>query len=305
MKQNPKILIFSFIFAFALWMYINLNLSYSLDLVIPVEVQSSKSQALSEEIPNSIDVTVKGRGWDLLSIMLAKNLKYSLDISKIKKDTKIITEQFVNERLNLQSSVSVQKINPDTINISFDKISEKYIPVRNNIIVKLNEGFSIIGKPILTPDSVKIIGSSYLINKIKSIPTEVEIFKNVNSDFSGIINLKDTLSNIVRIEPNEIKFSYNVQLSAEKDYDDVIVNILNVPDDKEVLLIPPKVNLSLRGGVDELSQITLQDIDVNVEFNEIESDTLGFIVPSVIVPSQTNLLKIEPQKLQYIIKKKL
>jgi len=286
-------------------MYINLNLSYSLDLVIPVEVQSSKSQALSEEIPNSIDVTVKGRGWDLLSIMLAKNLKYSLDISKIKKDTKIITEQFVNERLNLQSSVSVQKINPDTINISFDKISEKYIPVRNNIIVKLNEGFSIIGKPILTPDSVKIIGSSYLINKIKSIPTEVEIFKNVNSDFSGIINLKDTLSNIVRIEPNEIKFSYNVQLSAEKDYDDVIVNILNVPDDKEVLLIPPKVNLSLRGGVDELSQITLQDIDVNVEFNEIESDTLGFIVPSVIVPSQTNLLKIEPQKLQYIIKKKL
>jgi len=286
-------------------MYINLNLSYSLDLVIPVEVQSSKSQALSEEIPNSIDVTVKGRGWDLLSIMLAKNLKYSLDISKIKKDTKIITEQFVNERLNLQSSVSVQKINPDTINISFDKISEKYIPVRNNIIVKLNEGFSIIGKPILTPDSVKIIGSSYLINKIKSIPTEVEIFKNVNSDFSGIINLKDTLSNIVRIEPNDIKFSYNVQLSAEKDYDAVIVNILNVPDDKEVLLIPPKVNLSLRGGVDELSQITLQDIDVNVEFNEIESDTLGFIVPSVIVPSQTNLLKIEPQKLQYIIKKKL
>lgn len=305
MQKNYLILLLSFVFGLALWMYINLNSSYSIDLIIPVEVQSSKSQALSEEIPNSIDVTVRGKGWDLISLLISKNLKYSLDISKLKKDTRIISEQFVNERLNLQPNVSVIKINPDTISISFDKVSGKTIPVKNNIVVNLKEGYSIIGNPVLTPDSVSIQGSSYLVNKIKSIQTESKYFNNVNSDIAGIIKLKDTLSNIVKIDPSQISFYYKVELSAEKSFDDISVNVINIPEDKEVLLIPPKVNLSVRGGVEQLSQISMSDIKVNVEFNLIESDTLGFIIPEVNIPEELNLLKIEPQKLQYIIKKKL
>lgn len=305
MRKNFKILIFSFIFALAIWLYITLQLSYSLELIIPVDIQSSKSQALSEEIPNSIDVTVKGRGWDLLNIMISKDLKYNLDISKLKKDSRIITEQFVNDRLNLSPNVAVMKINPDTINISFDKVSEKYIPVKNNITVNLNEGYSIIGDPVFTPDSIKISGSSYLVNKIKSIPTENKNFNNVNSDLSGFINIKDTLSNIIKINPSRISFYYHVQLSAEKSFDGIEVIIANVPEDKEVLLIPPKVSISLRGGVDQLAQINISDINVNVEFRNIESDTLGFVVPDISIPKETNILKIEPQKLQYIIKKKL
>lgn len=305
MRVNYKILFFSFLVGLALWLYINLNLSYSLDLMIPVEVQSSKTQALSEEIPGVIDVTVKGKGWDLLSLMISKNLKYSLDISKYRKDTRIITEQFVNERLNLQPNVSVVKINPDTISISFDKISEKSVPVRNNIIVNPKEGYSIVGKPVINPDSVKIQGSSYLINKVKFIPTERRVFNNVNSDLTGVINLKDTLSSILKIEPSQINFSYNVQLSAEKNFEGVEVSILNVPEDKEVLLIPPKVSLSVRGGVEQLSQISISDISVKVEFSSIENDTLGYIIPDIKIPDETSLLNTDPQKLQYIIKKKL
>jgi len=305
MQKNYLILILSFVFGLALWMYINLNSSYSIDLIIPVEIQSSKSQALSEEIPNSIDVTVRGKGWDLISLMISKDLKYSLDISKLKKDTRIISEQFVNERLNLQPNLSVIKINPDTISISFDKVSGKTIPVKNNIVVNLREGYSIIGDPVLTPDSVSITGSSYLVNKIKSIQTESKYFNNVNSDIAGVIKLKDTLSNIIKINPSQISFYYKVELSAEKSFEDVAVNIINIPEDKEVLLIPPKVSLSVRGGVEQLSQISMSDINVNVEFNLIESDTLGFIIPEVNIPEELNLLKIEPQKLQYIIKNKL
>jgi YbbR domain-containing protein len=171
--------------------------------------------------------------------------------------------------------------------------------------VNLKDGYSIVGNPILNPDSVRIQGSSALINKIKYIPTGTKVFNNVNSNLSGVINIKDTLTNITRIEPKQINFTYNVQLSAEKNFEDVDVEVSNVPEDKEVLLIPPKVKLSLRGGVDHLSQINLSEINVKVEFNKIESDTLGYIIPEVNIPKEISLLKIEPQKLQYIIKKKL
>ncbi|MEO8210925.1 MAG: CdaR family protein [bacterium] len=305
MGKNPKILIFSFIFAFALWLYINLNLSYPLNISIPVEVQSSKSQALSEEIPNSIDVTVKGKGWDLINILISKTLKYNLDISRFKKDSRIITEQFVNERLNLNPNISVLKITPDTININFDKVSEKIVYVKNNIILNLKDGYSVVGKPVLNPDSVKIQGASPLVNKIKYFPTEEKVFNNVNSDISGTVNLKDTLSNLVKVVEKQISFYYDVQLSAEKNFDDITVEISNPPADKEVLLIPPKINISIRGGVEQLAQISSSDIKVTIEYESIESDTLGFVIPEVKIPEETTLLKIEPQKLQYIIKKKL
>ncbi|MDQ3022531.1 MAG: CdaR family protein [Bacteroidota bacterium] len=305
MGKNPKILIFSFLFAFALWMYINLNFSYSVDISIPVEIQSSNSQALSEEIPNSIDVTVKGKGWDLINIIISKNVKYNLDISRFKKDSRIITEQFVNERLNLNPNISVLKITPDTININFDKVSEKVVPVKNNIIINLKDGYSIVGKSVLNPDSVNIQGASPLLNKIKYFPTEEKVFNNVNSDINGVVNLKDTLSNLVKAELKQVSFYYDVQLSAEKIFEDITVDISNPPDDKEVLLIPPKINISVRGGVEQLAQIGYSDIKVNIEYENIESDTLGFVIPEVKIPKETTLLKIEPQKLQYIIKKKL
>ncbi|MEO8665417.1 MAG: CdaR family protein [Ignavibacteria bacterium] len=304
MKKNLRIFILSFVFALALWLYINLNLSYSLSISIPVEVQTGKSQALIEEIPNSIDVKVKGKGWDLLNLIISKDLKYNLDISKLKKDTKIITGQYVNESLDLQPNVSILEISPDTININFDKVFEKLVPVRNNIKVKLKEGYDIIGSPVLNPDSVKIQGASYIVNKMKYIPTEEKIINNVNSDISGVVNIKDTLPNLIRINKQQVSYSYNIQLSAEKNFDEVYVNVTNVPDDKEVLLIPPRISLSLRGGVEQLTQIGSSDIKSEIEFGKIESDTLGFIIPEIIIPDGTSLLKYDPQKLQYIIKNK-
>jgi len=304
MNKNLRIFLLSLIFASALWLYISLNLSYSLDVSIPIEILTTKSQALTEEIPNTIDVKVKGKGWDLLNILISKDLKYSLDISKLKKDSKIITEQFVNERLNLQQSVSILEINPDTISINFDKVFEKLVPLKNNMVLNLKEGYSIVGNPVLIPDSVKIQGASYLLNKIKFIPTEAKVINNVNSDIQGVVNIKDTLSNLIKVDLKQVNFRYKIQLSAEKNLEDLLINVLNVPLDKEVLLIPPKLNVSLRGGVEQLSQIAPSDVIVNVEFGKLENDTLGFVIPELIIPDETSLLKIEPQKLQYIIKSK-
>ena len=304
MNKNLKILIFSFIFALALWLYIELNLSYSLDIAIPVEVQTSKSQALSEEIPSTIDVRVKGKGWDLLNMLISKNIKYNIDITKMKRDTRIATQQFVDERLNIQPSVSILGINPDTININFDNVSTKVVPVRDNIVMNLKEGYVIVGNPELNPDSVDVQGAGYLINKIKYIPSEVSVFNNVNSDIEGFVNLKDTLSNLVNISTKRVNFRYNVQLSAEKNFEAIDVTVLNVPEDKEVLLIPPKMNLSLRGGVDQLTRFSPNEIIISIEFGKIETDTLGFIIPEVKIPENVNILNMEPPKLQYIIKNK-
>jgi YbbR domain-containing protein len=89
---------------------------------------------------------------------------------------------------------------------------DKYVKVKTNIQINTRENYSIIGEPVFSPDSVLVQGAQSIIRRITFIPTENKIFNNVNSNITGIINLKDTLSNLIRINPQLVEYSYNIQL---------------------------------------------------------------------------------------------
>ena len=278
--------------------------SYSVTLNFPLEVESGKNSAVSDKLPDEVEMTLQGKGWDLLSLMMSKNRSYKLNLSKLKNDFRIITNQSLTERTSIPASITVLKVTPDTIDINLDKYGERTVRIKNNITIKAKDNYQIIGEPRFLPDSVKVRGAASLINKIKYIPTEFKYFENVNGVVTGIINLQDTLSNLIKIEPKSVKYTFNVQLSGEKTFEGINVNIPNVPSDKEIVLLPPKITISLRGGVDEISRLTSQDINVFINFTSIEEDSVGYVVPEVKLPIDANIIKMEPDKFQYILKKK-
>ena len=304
MKKNFLIYLSILFFALLLWLYLSLNLNYTINLSVPLEINLTKSQALASTVPSSIDVTIKGKGWDLVALLVSENLTYYLDLTGIKRDVRINTFQAISERLNVPHDLIILNTYPDTISISFDKVSERKVQVKNNVNVILKDGYKIVGKPIIAPEYVNITGAKSILSKIKFIPTESVTFENINSDISKIVNLSDTLNNIIRIVPKKVKIEYKVELSADKKIEDITVTINNVPSDKDVLLIPPKLTLYLRGGVEQLSQINPSEIKVSIDYNVIENDTLGFVTPIIELPVNADLINFEPQKFQYIIKKK-
>lgn len=271
---------------------------------VPLELTYSKSEAVADQLPSNLDVTVNGRGWDLLNIIMFKKLQYKLDLSKYKQESKIITNQSIQERLNLPSNVSLTKIEPEEIDINLDKYSEKYVRLRSNLIVKTKDSYKLVGSIKLSPDSVKIIGANSVLSKIKFIPTEVKVIEDINSNMSGLINIKDTLGNLIKIEPKSVRYSFNVELSADKNFADLDIAINNVPENKEVLLIPPKAEISLKGGVEQLSKINPAEIKLFIDFKKLEDDTLGYFVPEIQLPVEANVININPPKFQYIIKMK-
>lgn len=302
--KNPKILFLSIFFAVILWIYLNLSYTYSIEMEVPLELTYSKSEAVADQLPSNLDVTVNGRGWDLLNIIMFKKLQYKLDLSKYKQESKIITNQSIQERLNLPSNVSLTKIEPEEIDINLDKYSEKYVRLRSNLIVKTKDSYKLVGSIKLSPDSVKIIGANSVLSKIKFIPTEVKVIEDINSNMSGLINIKDTLGNLIKIEPKSVRYSFNVELSADKNFADLDIAINNVPENKEVLLIPPKAEISLKGGVEQLSKINPAEIKLFIDFKKLEDDTLGYFVPEIQLPVEANVININPPKFQYIIKMK-
>jgi len=304
MKRNIFILINTFIFAVLIWAYVNLNLTYTIELSIPLQIKSGKSQGISNEIPNNLDVVFKGKGWGLMKILISKNLVYYLDLTAFKKDTKIDLMQSVSEIINLPSDVYVQSINPNFVDVSFDNTISRMIKVKNNTSVQTKDGYTVIGGVKISPDSVRVSGASSIVLKIKFVQTENIVFKDVNTNISKDVKLIDSLGNQVKIDPTVVNVSYKLELSAEKTFDDIDVNVYGVPIDKDVLIIPPKISISLRGGVEELSKLTQKDIKIGINFKQIESDEQGEVEPTIELSDIFTLIKVEPQRFQYIIKKK-
>ena len=303
-RKNLKIFLFSFIFAFFTWLYISLIQIYNTELSVPLKVKLTEKQAITTEIPKDINLVIRGKGWDLLGILVSKKVEYVLDLTNYKKDTRINIMQSAGEVLNLPLGVSIVSIYPDALDITFDNITEKIVKVKNNASVTTKDGYIIVGSPLIEPDSIMITGAFSVLSKIKYIPTENVVFENLNSRLTKSVKLKDTLSNLIFYEQKTVNITYNIQLSADKEFDNILVNLINEPGDKEVLIIPPKIKLTLRGGVDDLAKVTSEDLSVSIDYKSLLKDTTGFVIPDIKMPLNLDLLKFEPEKFQYIIKAK-
>ena len=304
MRKNIFIIVNTFIFSVLLWVYVNLNLTYSYEVNVPLSVRAAKSQGVSNDIPASVNVILKAKGWSLLKILTTENLEYYLDLTQYKKDTKVDLMQNTNEALNLPADVYVQNVSPGYIEVMFDNMITKIVRVKNNTSVQTRDGFTVIGNVMLRPDSVKLTGASSVLSKIKFVQTEYIVFKDVNSNISRDVKLIDTLGNQVKIEPTEVNVSYKVELSAEKTFDDIDVNVYGIPSDKDVLIIPPKISITLRGGVEELSKLTTKDLNIGINYKQIEFDEQGEVEPTIELSDIFTLIKVQPQRFKYIIKNK-
>ncbi len=170
--------------------------------------------------------------------------------------------------------------------------------------INCREGYQVVGQPTLQPDSLKIGGSIELLRNINHLNTKYIVFDNVNAGISRNIFVSDSLSNLLWLSQNEVKLNVNIELTAEKDFENIEIKVPNVPDDKEVLLIPQNVTVQLKGGVNQLAQIENSRIIAKVDYFKILSDTTGSVVPYFEIPPGCVVIAVKPDIIQYVIKKK-
>jgi hypothetical protein len=97
--------------------------------------------------------------------------------------------------------------------------------------------------------------------------------------------------------------SIDVQRIVEKSFDNLLVHIVDIPKDRNVVLLPNRVYISLRGGIEVLGKIDTAQFNAYVNYREVVMDTVGSIIPHIDIPENTSLIFIKPEHLRYIIKK--
>ncbi|HMQ79247.1 MAG TPA: hypothetical protein PKE39_03015 [Ignavibacteria bacterium] len=304
-KFKYHILIASFLLSAVLWISLNLNQSFEIEKTVPVKININKPYAVSGNIPLNIDVKFRGVGWNLIRLFTSFNQEFTYDINAKKKDQFIIlTKEYLDNNLGLSQNLQIIGVSPETLFVKIESYEEKYVKIIPNLQINCMEGYQVVGRPEIRPDSIKIGGAIDILRMLDHLYTRNMLFDKVNAGISRKINVSDSLSNILWFSQNELDLKVNIEPTAEKEFADIEIKVTELPDDKEVLLIPQSVTVQLKGGVNQLAGIEPGKIKAHIDYRKILSDSTGSLTPVFDIPAGSTVISAKPETIQYVIKKK-
>ncbi len=298
MKLN--IFIASLIFSIILWGSISLSDEYyAIIQVSPKLINFPKGYTSGTGLPDKISIRVKGKGWRLVSVNLGSDTEYLISVSDSGKQLIDVYNNLNNNRW-IKSDLEVIDVSPDTLSVLVEKIVTRKLPVVASLNVNYREGFGLALPVSQNVDSVYISGPKSMIKKMKQVNTEE--LKLIGVDSKTLVDLNLPQRGGFKYNLDKIEVKLDVQRIVEKQFDEINVDVFDVPPDREVVLLPNKISCSVRGGIQVLGKMTKDQFKSFVYYHEVVNDTLGSVIPNIEIPDNTSLLYIKPERLRYIIK---
>ena len=302
MRKNIHIIILSLLFSIVLWASITMSNDYYTTYNFPLElVDFPKGYSSGVEIPKDISVKLKGQGWKLFAFNLGALSVYKVSVGKGRGKKVLNLATFLGENQWLSSVVEVLNIQPNTIRINVERTRTKKLKIIPQIKLGFKRGYGLATKIKISPDTVKVTGPRSTMRKLNSVLTNEIELNELDKSTQKEIALMDIQG--VAYSPGKINITLDVQKIVEMNIDELSVEVLNVPRNREVVLLPNKITLSIRGGIDVLGKLTNDQFKASVNYRDIIRDLSGSIQPKIILPENTTLLFTQPERVQYVIKR--
>ncbi|MGA7838247.1 MAG: hypothetical protein WB996_09785 [Ignavibacteriaceae bacterium] len=302
MKKNLHIIIISFLFSVILWASISLSNDYYATFQVPLKlVDFQQGLTSGSKLPEKVSIKVKGKGWKLVTAKLGSESEYVVTANGDTGKRYINLSNYLSENQWLSSDVEVIDISPDTLTFNIEKITSKKLKIEPDVEVSFRDGYGFATPVTVQPDSVVVHGPVSELKNMNTVPTVPIKLENLSDKLDMKINLDK--KNGMSFSENSVLVTLNVQRIVDKVIEDVPVNILDVPADREVVLLPNKINIGIHGGIDILGKLTGDDFRAYVNYRDVVLDTLGGIIPKLESPGNVSVQYIKPDQLRYIIKK--
>jgi YbbR domain-containing protein len=289
-------------FSIILWIFVSLSRDYFTNIKTKIRiVDIPKGYTVGYVSNEDLIISLKGQGWLLAPIVFGKEQSFNISASNQTGAISINMRDNLNLNNWLKSDVQVVGFNPDHVGMEIERIAEKVVTVVPVIDLQFQQGFDVTSDIVLMPDTVRIFGPKSFVKNIDTVYTEPTTIENLHDNFTGYLQLKPLKG--ITFANQMVKISFSVQKIVEREFFDVPVFTLNVPPRQEIILIPNKIKVVLKGGIDILTDLNPSDILATVTFKQAVEDTVGALVPKIELPEKTRLLKVQPEKLNYKIKR--
>jgi YbbR domain-containing protein len=301
MKTKAITLILIILFSLILWGSVSLNGEFEASVKIPIVFTNvPDGYIVGEKSFSEITLNVKGAGWDILGLMFSRNSEFAIPVGRVFGKHEYTVRNSLNLNSRMMASLTVLDFYPDKLDFTVERLASKKVKLLPDLTLKYKEGFGLVSDIKVEPESVLVSGPESQLKQLQFIKARPISFDNLEQKISK--NLTFEKPDKFDFAAEDIKVEFDVQKIVEKTFDNIIVEQKGVPQAKELLIIPSKISVVLRGGINILGKLSNSEIKAYINFDDALNDKSGAVEPKFIVPSTVTIIDVKPKKLDYIIK---
>lgn len=305
-KKRFRLVLASILFGCLVWLSVAMRDQYTISVAAPLAVTDiPDGYAIRTSVPASVQLKFRGEGWRLAGLLLGAPPRLDVAYAASAADVHVVTTANVADRFSVRTGIQFLGMTPDSVIIGTDRRSSKAIPVVPDITLAFREGYGQVGTVMVTPESITVAGAASIVGGIASWKTEPTVFADVKAPIDAQVRLAQDQAAPLTLSTKSIHLTVNVQPFAEKTLTGIPVEVDSVPSPWEVILVPPRVELVVRGGIKQLSSVTASDFRVAVAYQAIETDTTGAVAYEIAGPPELQVVRRKPDRLQHIVRKRL
>ena len=307
MKRPPfHIILTTILIGIFLWVSVSLREQFTVSIDAPLTIEEVPAgMAIRSAVPRHIQMKLRGEGWRLAGLLMGSALKVNIPYTALTPGNRIITINQIVERVTLSPGIQLLRTFPDTVAVWLDRVASRRVPVVSDLAITFREGYGQVGPVQLIPDSVTMTGAETVLRQITEWKTTHAEFTDIKAPIETMVSVTRGDGPTVECTPSQLQVRVNVQPFAEKIFSGLPVQITGTPPNREVIFIPPKMEVVARGGIRQLASLMPVDFHVAVPFVRIVADTTGTVLPDVYPPSGIQVVTHHPERLQYIVRKRL
>jgi hypothetical protein len=289
-----------------LWVLQALNTVYNYTIIVPVTFKNlPQNKKPLTRVPNQLSVDVKASGLKLLLVLASKPFKsIEVDFNTLKSDNKqqnyILTGSGINFKNSFKFETQIKRISPDTLYFSEKNGYQKNVPVKVPLFIKCSQGYG-YKKPIITPAFITIWGDTAVLKNVDTIYSQPLNLVNIN---------KSHQSHLVIIKPNSYISTSEGEVEIAIEVDKLIEHRISLPITainsekfKQINIFPAKVNVKFTSLQNVFSNSDTALFRASIDPAKINSNNKCNVILSTI-PSNVNILSIEPKDVEILIIKK-
>lgn len=301
--MRKRIIAISFIvlFSIVLWGSVSLSGDFITTIKVPVKlIDLPKNYSPGFISQKEIYLRVKSKGWELAKFELGKEEEFVVSAHRRIGKQKIDLRDEIQNNNWLTSTVQVLEMIPSQLEFNVDKVIRKTVAVVGNYKLEFKPGFDASSDISLQPNHIVIYGPASILQNVDTVKTELKELLNISEP----VNEELTLEQLEGVSTAENKFQlkFDVQKIVDKSFDDLLVEIRNVPTSKELVLYPSRISVVLKGGINKLGRLTNDSIKAYVDYWTVMRENDESIEPIIEIPFFTKIVDIKPKQLEYVIK---
>lgn len=306
--QRRKLLIFvrCVVISFIAWLLIAVSNKYTFTVKAGIEyVNIPEKRAFHPLQSDTVNIRVKMSGWNVvLSKLNPDTANIQVDLSGLSTRNFIVFSNqlgFINRQF--PNDKQVVAVRPDTLYFDFSKQTQRKVPVRVPSNIAFKKQYNIIGQTKTNPEYVTITGPMEDVANIEYLETDTVNGLDVHTDIRTVANINKRHRTNITIYPTFAEVVIPVGEVTEKIIE-VPIRLENADKYTSVRTIPSKVTITAMVSLKDFSKWTARDFEAVVDLENWKDNGVRSL-PIILTkfPDFVNIVKVEPQNVDFFIRK--